>query len=243
MKRLWASSDGFTVLEILVSVVVVGILAAVTLVSYDGIQQRSRDAARESHVTEMKIALDKYYADNSEFPPACGADGTGCVATNLNAFLEPYEYTIPADPRYEGTADDYQYVRGAPGNSYGIRVTYEARPTCKDGVLINSTWWGVGVPYCSQSGSTIPSIATTSLPVGYLNFPYSTSINVSGSLPISFSLTSGSLPAGVTLNAGSGVISGTPTSFGTFNITVQATNAAGNDTQALTLQISAASPP
>lgn len=145
---MWASSDGFTVLEILVSIVVVGILVTVTVVSYEGIQQRSRDATRESHVTQIKVALDKYYADNSEFPAACGADGTTCAATTLSAFLVPYDFPIPADPRYEGTADDYQYVRGAPGNRYGIRISYEARAECKEGVLVDSAWWTIGIPEC-----------------------------------------------------------------------------------------------
>jgi prepilin-type N-terminal cleavage/methylation domain-containing protein len=149
MKRLWVSSNayGFTVLEILVAVVVIGILASVTLVSYDGIQQRSRDTTRENDITQLRIGLDKYYAANSEFPAVCAADGTPCPAIDLSTALDPYMDTIPRDPTAEGTSDDYQYVRGDPGNRYGLRVVYEERETCKVGVLVNSAWWG-GLQEC-----------------------------------------------------------------------------------------------
>ena len=148
MKRQWATSDGFTVLEILVSVVVIAILAIVTIVSYDGIQQRSRDATRESHITQIKVALEKYYAENSEYPDACNGDEVVCPATNLAPFLSEYELTVPSDPSFDGTSADYQYVRGDPGNRFGLRVSYEARPDCKDGVNIDALWWGTTLPSC-----------------------------------------------------------------------------------------------
>jgi uncharacterized protein YhjY with autotransporter beta-barrel domain len=49
-----------------------------------------------------------------------------------------------------------------------------------------------------------------------------------GTAPYSYSLVAGALPGGLTLNTGSGVISGTPTVNGTFNFTVQATDATPN---------------
>lgn len=45
--------------------------------------------------------------------------------------------------------------------------------------------------------------------------------------PTAYALSAGTLPAGLTLNTASGVISGTPTQIGTFNVTLQATNAGG----------------
>jgi hypothetical protein len=45
-----------------------------------------------------------------------------------------------------------------------------------------------------------------------------------GASPYTWELASGALPAGLTLNAGSGVVSGTPTEFGTFSFTVRLTD-------------------
>ena len=53
--------------------------------------------------------------------------------------------------------------------------------------------------------------------------------------PTSFSATG--LPPGLTLNTTTGVISGTTTSIGTFNVTLSATNAYGTGTEALTLTL------
>ncbi|HYG36545.1 MAG TPA: DUF4082 domain-containing protein, partial [Clostridia bacterium] len=79
------------------------------------------------------------------------------------------------------------------------------------------------------SGSTAltvraPSIiTTTTLPNGIVNASYSTTLSVSGgTTPYSWFIVGGALPPGLSLNVNSGVISGTPTTAGTFNLTVQA---------------------
>jgi len=72
------------------------------------------------------------------------------------------------------------------------------------------------------------SITTTSLPSGTLATSYGQSIATSGgTLPITWSISSGSLPAGLTLASGAkgvGVISGTPTAYGSYTFTVTATD-------------------
>ena len=65
-------------------------------------------------------------------------------------------------------------------------------------------------------------ISTTSLPPGTVNVPYSATLSATGGLPpYTWSVILGSLPSGLTLNATSGVISGTPTTAGTSNFTVR----------------------
>jgi len=58
--------------------------------------------------------------------------------------------------------------------------------------------------------------------------------------PTSFNATG--LPAGLTVNAASGVISGTPTTNGTFNVTISATNATATDSKTLVLTIALSMP-
>jgi len=81
-----------------------------------------------------------------------------------------------------------------------------------------------------------PTITTNTLPNGMTSTPYSAQLTASGTAPITWSLTSGNLPNGLTLSTG-GTISGTPTTSGTFNFTVRATNSAGNVTKSLTIKI------
>jgi uncharacterized protein YhjY with autotransporter beta-barrel domain len=84
------------------------------------------------------------------------------------------------------------------------------------------------------------SISTTSLPQGTGGVAYSQSITAAGgATPYSFAVTAGALPPGVSMSS-AGVVSGTPTAAGTFNFTVQVTDAATQTaTQPLTLVIAA----
>ena len=67
------------------------------------------------------------------------------------------------------------------------------------------------------------SVNPASLPNGTVGTAYSQQLQSSGgTAPITWSVTLGTLPVGLTLNSGTGVISGTPTTPGTSNFTVQA---------------------
>jgi uncharacterized protein (TIGR03437 family) len=80
--------------------------------------------------------------------------------------------------------------------------------------------------------ATSLTISTNSLSVASTNVPYSQSFAaIGGTAPYSFSLLSGSLPTGITLSP-AGLLSGTPTSAGTFNFLIRATDAANATTQA-----------
>ncbi len=68
-------------------------------------------------------------------------------------------------------------------------------------------------------------IFTDSLPEGFLGKPYSAQLQASGGiLPYTWNVVSGTLPAGISLSP-SGMFSGTPTTVGISNFTVQVTDA------------------
>jgi hypothetical protein len=85
-------------------------------------------------------------------------------------------------------------------------------------------------------------ITTVSLAIGHQWINYSAALSVSGGIaPYNWSGIVGSLPSGLTLNALTGEISGTPDTFGTFNFTIQVTDSSAptalTDTQAFSLTI------
>ncbi|MCL2294854.1 MAG: putative Ig domain-containing protein, partial [Spirochaetes bacterium] len=81
-------------------------------------------------------------------------------------------------------------------------------------------------------------ITTSVLPDGTANMVYpAQTLAATGDTPITWSVTGGSLPGGLSLNANTGVITGTPTAAGTFIFTVTAANAGNTATQELTIRV------
>ncbi len=73
------------------------------------------------------------------------------------------------------------------------------------------------------------AITTASLPSGSLNTPYNSLLGANGGItPYTWSISSGSLPVGLSLNASTGLISGTPGAAGVSPITVKITDANQN---------------
>jgi hypothetical protein len=88
-----------------------------------------------------------------------------------------------------------------------------------------------------------PVITTTSLPSGLVGVAYSQTVQASGgSTPRTFAVTSGALPTGLSLNASTGEISGTPTVEAAFSFTITVTDAvSATDDQAFSVSIASAS--
>jgi len=132
-----------------------------------------------------------------------------------------------------------------PGSYYELSVRFDPSiATTYSGIdssISIVTNGGSTVIYFSGYGiGTDPSISTTSLPNGATSVPYSATIAASGgATPYAWSISSGSLPTGLSLGPTTGVISGTPQAIGTYNFTVQLTDA-GNKvaTQPYTVVIS-----
>lgn len=89
--------------------------------------------------------------------------------------------------------------------------------------------------------ATAVDILTTTVPAASVGVPYTATIDAAGSLPRTFAVSAGALPPGLTLNSGTGAITGTPTAGGTHTFTVTATNVAGTDSQAYMVYV--AQPP
>lgn len=69
-------SHGFTVVELLVVILVIGILATVTVVTYNGSQMRARNAQMGAAVKVYKEALLLYRTIHRKYPDANGTNAT-----------------------------------------------------------------------------------------------------------------------------------------------------------------------
>lgn len=148
--KAWARKQtAFTIVELLIVIVVIAILAAISVVAYNGIQQRANDSRRTSDIGQVKKVLEIYKADTGSYPAVCsGGDNAGCNLNDVASVLVPaYTSSIPRDPN--NPSSYYHYVKGTGTESYAIYIQgYQARPACKTGVNVNPGWWGTGVPVC-----------------------------------------------------------------------------------------------
>lgn len=92
LKR--AASRGFTVVELLIVVVVIGILAALVLVTYNGIHQRDRDKKRKDDIDIIYSKLESYQAQNGIYPTLANINDSPWRSTNMKD-LDPKRLQDP----------------------------------------------------------------------------------------------------------------------------------------------------
>lgn len=89
------------------------------------------------------------------------------------------------------------------------------------------------------AAAVAPVITTETLPDGAVGTAYGATIAATGAPAPVFAVIAGELPAGLTLNAATGAVTGTPAEAGTFSWQIEAVNAAGRDVRAFDITIAA----
>lgn len=87
-----AMKRGFTLLELLIVIAIIGILISIGVVSYSAAQKKSRDSRRTADVKAIQNAWEQYYADNDgSYPSSCAISSTYLPAG------------LPTDPKTGGS--------------------------------------------------------------------------------------------------------------------------------------------
>ncbi|MFO0882086.1 MAG: type II secretion system protein [Candidatus Saccharimonadales bacterium] len=83
MISLKKKQSGFTIVELLIVIVVIGILATLVIVTFSGVQQKARDTKRETDVKALASQLEVYYANNGSYPAIAQLQDNTWVQANL----------------------------------------------------------------------------------------------------------------------------------------------------------------
>lgn len=140
---MWAKQKGFTIVELLIVIVVIAVLAAVTIVAYNGIQSRAYMSKAVSIVDDVVKIVELYKVDNgvypstsgkyvcvgklSDYPAENGFAAGGCsgfeeekVDSTFNDALSKYASQIPNGslPIVNGGSVDYRGIQYFSDGTY-----------------------------------------------------------------------------------------------------------------------------
>lgn len=94
MISLKSKQSGFTIVELLIVIVVIGILATLVIVTFSGIQQKARDTKRQTDITALASQLEVFYANNTFYPTLTNLQDNAWVTANLKG-LDTAGLTAP----------------------------------------------------------------------------------------------------------------------------------------------------
>lgn len=158
-KIMKISTRGFTIVELLIVIVIIGILAAITVVAYNGIQTRSTNSKIDSDMRNLVVAIDL----------ARQKDGialrfvTGSAATGSPCWGKANDTDLAALAKTDGCWTQYATALDAISTASGMNVRGLVDP------------WGR--PYYideNEGEGAVPATACADDAIGYYSRPFTT---------------------------------------------------------------------
>lgn len=128
---------GFTLLELMVVIAIIGILISIGTAAYTSAQKKSRDSRRQGDLKSIQNGFEQYNADNSSYPIS-GACSVGAVYLPAG---------IPKDPK---TGVAYTITCDAQGATYCSCALLEGTVTGGNSADANCTF-GPGSYFCVKN--------------------------------------------------------------------------------------------
>lgn len=126
MQSISVSKKGFSIVELLIVIVILGILSAVAIPNYLGAKKKAVRAEAKSNLESLALALEQYYAVNGNY----GTDGNytycqtedtsdGCYPRGWNSSVSTYLNAFkPGNKR----SYDYRLTVSSSGADYLIKA-------------------------------------------------------------------------------------------------------------------------
>lgn len=155
--KLQITNRGFTMIEMLVVIALIGILAGLALVSFSSVQKQARDTTRKSDLKQYQNALEAYAnLSNGLFPSrTSSAQAHTTLCSDLNVRLEP-DISCSPDPKFGGSDAtlDYRYIsNGTNGTATASQYVLWAKLEN----FSTNTYWIICSNGKTGQGTSVPS--------------------------------------------------------------------------------------
>jgi prepilin-type N-terminal cleavage/methylation domain-containing protein len=117
-----SNDKGFTIVELLIVIVVIGILAALVVTTFTGIQQRARNTERQTDIKAIHGQVEAYYAQNGRYPTLDNLNDAAFRTANMKGL----DVEALKDPK--GSASTLAATAAA--NVYSYAVTASGGGAC-----------------------------------------------------------------------------------------------------------------
>jgi prepilin-type N-terminal cleavage/methylation domain-containing protein len=119
MISLKKRNQGFTIVELLIVIVVIGILALLVITTYSGIQAKARNSKRQTDIQSLQTQLEAFFSQNGYYPSLTNMndEATGGFLDTQMKSLDRNALIDPSNPTQSktllagtGTAKSYSYA-------------------------------------------------------------------------------------------------------------------------------------
>lgn len=125
MISLKKRNQGFTIVELLIVIVVIGILALLVITTYSGIQQKARNSKRQTDLQSLQTQLEAFFSQNGYYPSLTDLNTGTSATTNakstwITTNMPSLDQNATVDPSNPNQSHQFASAPAAKVYSYQV---------------------------------------------------------------------------------------------------------------------------
>ncbi len=145
-------TKGFTLVELMVVIAIIGILTGIMLASFSAAKTQSRDVKRVSDLSQIQLALAGYFNRCGVYPAnlTIGSGESTCTSAGTTIKLSTFISSVPIPPN---AGETYDYTVDAGLDDYFLHATLENnnKPSNNSLTSASISWYTPGIKCASTT--------------------------------------------------------------------------------------------